>query len=163
VQFIGAVRDGQWNTIWQAKVENKCRFFMWLLLQTKLPTADQICKYNDQANPICTLCHTTAEKHLHMVAKCSYAKAVWQQIVSWFNIQTPPSTARMIRDWWRILLRWGADDRAHHTRLIIYTLWNIWKERCRRVFQHLAVAADQLARCIRHGILAYRQANKIIE
>jgi hypothetical protein len=27
----------------------------------------------------------------------------------------------------------------------------------------LAVAADQLARCIRHGILAYRQANKIIE
>jgi hypothetical protein len=27
----------------------------------------------------------------------------------------------------------------------------------------LAVAADQLAGCIRHAILAYRQANKIIE
>jgi hypothetical protein len=40
VQFIGAIKDEQWSSIWKAKVDNKCKFFMWLLLQTKLPTAD---------------------------------------------------------------------------------------------------------------------------
>jgi hypothetical protein len=115
---------------------------MWLLLQTKLPTADRILKYNGLANPICTLCHTTAEKHLHMVIKCSYSKAIWQQIATWFNVQVPPLTARTIRGRWRSLLRQGADDMSRHTQVIIYTLWNIWKERCRLVFRNVVVAAD---------------------
>jgi hypothetical protein len=42
VQFMGMVRDGMWNTIWKSKVENKCRFFTWLLLQNKLPTSDRL-------------------------------------------------------------------------------------------------------------------------
>jgi hypothetical protein len=109
-------------------------FFMWLLLQTKLPTADHILKYNGQANPICTLCHTTREKHLHLVIKCSYAKAVWHRIATWFNIQVSPLTARTIRGWWRSLLRQGADGRSSHMQVIVYTLWNIWKERCICVF-----------------------------
>jgi hypothetical protein len=79
VQFQGAIKDGLWRGIWKAKVENKCRFFIWLLSQARLPTADRIANYGGHANSVCTLYRTNAETHLHMVAKCSYTKAVWQK------------------------------------------------------------------------------------
>ena len=44
VQFIGTSTDERWRYIWKAKVQNKCRFFIWLLLQLKLPTTDRIIK-----------------------------------------------------------------------------------------------------------------------
>jgi hypothetical protein len=66
-----------------------------------------------------------------MVIKCSYAKAVWHRIAIWFSIQVPPLAARTVRAWWRSLLRQGADDRTNHRQVIVYTIWNIWKERCR--------------------------------
>jgi hypothetical protein len=123
VQFIGAIRDGQWSRVWQAKVENKCKLFMWLLLQIKLPTADRVLKYNGEANPICTLCRTNAEKHLHMVAKCSYTQAVWQLIASWFNIQAPSPSARTTSGWWKSLLRQGAAffDKGDFIKLMVFS------------------------------------------
>jgi hypothetical protein len=75
----GAIKDGLWLGIWKAKVENKCRFFIWLLLQARLPMADRIANHGGHANSVCTLCRTNAETHLHMVAQCSYTKAVWQK------------------------------------------------------------------------------------
>ena len=33
-----------WRSIWKFQAEPKCRFFIWLLLQRKLPTADRINK-----------------------------------------------------------------------------------------------------------------------
>jgi hypothetical protein len=83
VQFIGAVTDRRWKLIWKAKVELKCRFFVWLLLQFRLPTASLMIRQGRQANPICSLCHTTAESHFHMIVTCTYAKAVWQQVAIW--------------------------------------------------------------------------------
>jgi hypothetical protein len=163
VQFLGAVKDGQWNIVWRAKVENKCKFFMWLLLQAKLPTADRVIKYNGQANPTCTLCRIHAEKHLHMVAKCSYVKEVWQRVATLSSIQAPPTAARNIGTWWRSTLRQGSADMTNHTQVLIYTIWNIWKERCRRVFQNVAISADQLAATIRQDILTYRHAYTIVE
>jgi hypothetical protein len=62
VQFIGAFPDQNWSKIWKLKVEPKCRFFVWLLLQSKLPTADRIIKRGGQADPICKLCHRRQEK-----------------------------------------------------------------------------------------------------
>jgi len=57
VQFIGPFANERWTQVWQMKVENKCRFFMWLLLQCKLPTTDMI--IGGTADAICKLCHCT--------------------------------------------------------------------------------------------------------
>jgi hypothetical protein len=48
------------------------QIFTWLALQLKLPSADRIIKQGRQANPICALCRTTDESHIHMFAKCTY-------------------------------------------------------------------------------------------
>jgi hypothetical protein len=36
MQFTWAVADYDWAGVWKAKVEHKCIFFTWLLLQNKL-------------------------------------------------------------------------------------------------------------------------------
>jgi mannosylglycoprotein endo-beta-mannosidase len=165
IQFTGTVADGNWKLIWKAKVENKCRFFTWLLIQARLPTADRLLRHCRQASAstLCTLCRTRHESHLHMAAKCSYVKTVWQTIAPSFQIQIPPFNPRSLRKWWLLVLQQGVTDRANHMQVIIYTLWNIWKERCRRVFQNVAVPADRLAHSIKQDIMAYRQANQAIE
>ena len=79
-QFVGTFPHHNWRKVWKIKAEPKCCFFIWLLLQLKLPTADRIIKRGGQADQICKLCHCRQETHLHMMAKCSYAGRLWRQV-----------------------------------------------------------------------------------
>jgi hypothetical protein len=36
MQFAGSVADFEWDDLWKSKVENKCKFFSWLILRNKL-------------------------------------------------------------------------------------------------------------------------------
>jgi hypothetical protein len=78
VQFQGSIAETDWEIIRKAKVESKCKIFLWLLLQRRLPATDRIIQRGNSANPLCTLCQNHQEKTLHMIAKCDYSKAVWQ-------------------------------------------------------------------------------------
>jgi hypothetical protein len=100
---------------------------------------------------------------LHMVAQCSYTKAVWQKNCPWIQHPTADSAPRTLRRWWRSVLRQSATDRDKHLQVIIYTVWNVWKERCRRIFQNIATHADHLAGLSKQDVLAYRAANRTIE
>jgi hypothetical protein len=80
----------------------------------KATTADRIVNHGGHANSVCTLCRTNTETHLHMVAKCSYAKAVWQKIAFEFNIQPPIQHPRTLCRWWHSVLRQSAADRDKH-------------------------------------------------
>jgi hypothetical protein len=42
VSFIGSYADHEWTKLWQSEVENKCKFFSWMLLQNKLWTVNRI-------------------------------------------------------------------------------------------------------------------------
>ncbi|CAL4911193.1 unnamed protein product [Urochloa decumbens] len=163
VQFIGSIREPRWKKIWKVKVEQKCRFFIWLLLQLRLPTADRILRRGGQANPVCQLCHTTPESTLHMMDQCSYSTAVWQKMAQWTQFQLPQGNSMTMRAWWNRLVRAGAQPNAQHLQVIIYTAWNLCKERCRRVFQNKAMNIDQLESTTRNDIVMYREATLIVE
>jgi hypothetical protein len=76
MQFVGAFAEFAWDQVWKLKVEAKCKFFCWLLLQNKLWTSDRIIKNGEQANVICQFCHAHAETALHMAAQCAYSRQV---------------------------------------------------------------------------------------
>jgi hypothetical protein len=56
IQFAGSFTDHYWVLVWKAKVEEKCKFFCWLILQNRLWIVDMILKNGGQTNPICSLC-----------------------------------------------------------------------------------------------------------
>jgi hypothetical protein len=68
-----------------------------------------------------------------------------------------------MRRWWHAVTRGAAGNCDEHMQVIIYTIWNIWKERCHRVFQNKALTTDQPMQITRKDILDYREANQVVE
>jgi len=57
MQFHGSFSTFKGDSIWHAEAEGKHRFFGWLLIQSKILTADKLLARNWPCNPICTLCN----------------------------------------------------------------------------------------------------------
>ncbi|TVU02801.1 hypothetical protein EJB05_51684, partial [Eragrostis curvula] len=165
IQFAGSFADHDWQRVWKAKAENKCKFFCWLLLQNKLWTADRIISKGGQANPICTLCRSTTETAAHMVASCSYSNHVWAALATSMDLaQLPGTSYRRIKRWWDDMLGPRQhQNAASRAQAIIYITWNLWKERCRRVFDNKALPADQLVTVIRQDLQAWQTVHHIWE
>jgi hypothetical protein len=43
-------------------------------------------------------------------------------------------------------------------QLIIYTAWNIWKERCRRIFDNKSLQSAEICANIRTAVASYHSA-----
>jgi hypothetical protein len=150
MQFCGSYADHIWKKIWGAKAENKCRFFCWLMLQDRLPTADRIIRRGGQTNHICQLCHIREESILHMIATCSFSKSVWTKIAMDYSLQPLQDPGHMtLRSWWQSWVDRGRAESNKHLQVLIYTVWNLWKERCRRVFDNKAMSQVQLTAIIK--------------
>jgi hypothetical protein len=89
VQFFGTINKHKWMKIWKAKVPSKCKIFLWLLLQSRLPTADRILRHGGHAVLTCTLCQNDPESHIHLTSSCSYALRCWQLIANCFHLNLP--------------------------------------------------------------------------
>jgi hypothetical protein len=155
VQFHGSFADHNWQSIWKAKAENKCKFFCWLALQNRLWTADRIIKHGGQSIGICNLCYTHQESALHMLATCPYSVAVWNEFQAWLvtSLQAPPATRyRTFKAWWNSMIRIHDQNALERLQRVVYTAWHIWKERCRRVFDSKGISVTQLQELIRHDL-----------
>ncbi|KAF8645956.1 hypothetical protein HU200_066047 [Digitaria exilis] len=95
---------------------------------------------------------------LHMIAKCSYSAQVWNIMATGTDFQIPPPTGIRRVIGWELISSTGLTHA--HTQLIIYTLWNLWKERCRRVFDNKTLSPIDLARVIKEEIAAEQLATR---
>jgi hypothetical protein len=41
-KFVGSLQDDRFSYIWKAKIENKCKFFSWLMVLKKILTLDKL-------------------------------------------------------------------------------------------------------------------------
>ncbi|CAL5041844.1 unnamed protein product [Urochloa decumbens] len=94
-----------------------------------------------------------------MVANCTFAKDIWQRIS--IATATPQlqqtATFRSINAWWRSIAPFALAN-ADALQTAIYTIWNIWKERCRRVFENKSLTSTQLVDIIQQDVAAYKMA-----
>jgi hypothetical protein len=79
----------------------------------------------------------------------------------WVKDQVPKELMPAIpflQGWWNSMI-WlhepGADARAQK---VVYTVWNIWKERCRRVFDNNDLDAVVLQGLILHNVVQWQAA-----
>jgi hypothetical protein len=91
----------------------------------------------------------------------SYAKLVWQVLQSWIggSLLPPPTRHyRQFKTWWNNMISVPATGGADRAQQVLYTIWNIWKERCRQVFDNKGVPAQQLQATIRLDVAQWRIA-----
>lgn len=84
VQLQGTVTTVQGNNIWRAYAEGKLKFFAWLLVQSKLLTADNLLARSWPCSETCVLCDQELETATHICLHCSYAKQIWFLVSNWW-------------------------------------------------------------------------------
>lgn len=117
--------------------------FAWLVLHEKILTADNLDKRGWDHGVVCPLCLNEAETTSHLLTQCLYSKNVLEKVCGWFSFAgtgsygpssdpNEPKTTRWLEEICRDMPK---EDRRFLTGVILYSWWNIWKERNRRIFQ----------------------------
>ena len=162
-QFVGRIRQPELESVWSLKVEGKVKFFIWLMLQNRNWTADRLQARGWPHDDACCLCDQQLETAFHLALECPYAKEVWFLFAG-----DQPAVARTalssssIEEWWSMLpVRQKEPTRRKMVTLSIYVVWNIWKERGRRIFQQLSSSPTALAVMVREDVSMLELANHI--
>ena len=160
IQFAGSYCTFNTQAIWKAKTEGKHRFFAWLLVQGRIQTADVLLPKGVQCNPICCLCDQEPETAAHLCLHCCFAQEVWWQVHLWSDgLICTPSPSVDVEEWWNSSLRAANDEnRGRIAAILIYTSWNVWNERNRRIFQGTSQSPAQILSLIKQEMDIRRQA-----
>jgi len=95
---------------------------------------------------------------------CPFTRAVWNLILHWEHfdesIILPAKDPTHLISWWEeVQSKITKDDRKRFNGLVIYTVWNIWKERNRRIFTNTHETAMQVASRTKEDILQKKMAH----
>ena len=106
-------------------------------------TADKLIKRNWQCNPTCPLCDQAPETAQHLCLNCVYAQEVWVLVAQWTEglVAVPDREAKMEHWWNGSLTGIPKSIKRENASILIYTAWNIWKERNRSLRGMLCAAA----------------------
>ena len=132
-------------------------------MREKVLTADNLQKRGWPHQDQCALCNGPLESCLHLSLLCPFAKAVWNQVLSWehFDAQLicPTQDPPNLKSWWQeAASKIAKEEKRGFNGLVIYTLWNIWKERNRRIFNNIQESAMQVALRVKEEIEQRKRA-----
>jgi hypothetical protein len=87
-----------YKSIWKAKILEKVKIFMWMVVQKAILTKDNMIKRNWQGDPGCYFCGAT-ESVDHLLFECPIAKFVWGAIAISFHQRDRPSSYEQYDSW----------------------------------------------------------------
>ena len=119
-------------------------------MQEKILTAENLQKRGWPHQGRCVLFNGPLETWLHLSLLCPFAKVVWNQILNWEHFDTEltqfdQDPARLSSWWEETVPKVTREERRRFNGLVIYTCWNLWKERNRRIFNNAQESALQVA------------------
>eukprot|EP00253_Pinus_taeda_P006734 PITA_06734 len=128
--------DPLWERIWSFKAWPKISYFLWLVGHKKILTWDKLRKRNFQGPSICHNCFKNEETLQHLLDTCPIANQLWQKVG--FRCQKrcrgPGNIVDTIRQWTKS--PYDCEILNYMWNIIPgIVLWNIWKERNRRIFK----------------------------
>ena len=138
---------------WDPACLPKAGFFLWLAFQNRILTQDRLKKFGFCGPSRCILCKTDAESVDHLLYNCVYSKTCWEWLVKNLNWSAP-----FPRTFVDFLISWP----YNHNRGVYSKLWNIcpsilvwevWKERNRRIFSNLEMEPKVILRRLEASIV----------
>eukprot|EP00253_Pinus_taeda_P026720 PITA_26720 len=129
--------DPLWGRIWSFKAWPKITHFLWMVGHKKILTWDRLRRHNFQGPSICHNCFQNEETQQHLLDTCPLAKQIWDKIS--FRCQRRCKVNNDIID---TIRQWPKSP--YSCAILNYlwniipgiTLWNLWKERNRRIFKN---------------------------
>jgi hypothetical protein len=72
--------------------------------------------------------------------------------------QLPTANCRKLKAWWNAMAKTWTHGAGEQEQKFIYTIWNIWKERCRPVYDNKAMTGSQLLQMIKLDVEQFAKA-----
>ena len=106
---------------------------------------------------------STGKWHLHLCLDCPFAQEVWSTVAAWENFgnlqQALQTQADTLIEWWESTLTSVQKERRREFNgMAIRIMWNLWKERNRRIFYNNYSTALQVAGRAKDDLVQYRRA-----
>ena len=146
-------KDKIWDKIWQPPIWPKVSTFLWLLSHNRILTWDNLRKRNFFGPSICLNCYQEEESALHLMQTCQLGRKLWEKVS--FRCQRE---GRELGDIKGTLRNW---TQAPFQSKILNTLWqiipglpmwNIWKERNRRIFKNQSMTLEKIWKGLHQNI-----------
>jgi hypothetical protein len=149
--FVGSYCSFDSMAIWKSKTEGKCCFFAWLLVQRKILTADKLLARSWPCQPVCSLCDQEFESADHLCLQCVYAQEVWCRMEQASDgALLVPARNDSLQVWWkREMTAVSGKQKQKKASIMIYTTWNIWKERNRRILEGVSATTSGVVHMIK--------------
>jgi hypothetical protein len=169
IQFAGMVTSMAATTIWKAKAPPRCRFFTWLMLQNRIWTAARLLIREWPNQYFCPLCMRNLETTSHLFTECQYSLAIWEKAGHWLRVDglLPGNwvDSHELSAWFVGLGNCGQRSKRDGLRsMVMLIVWEIWKERNRRIFNNAARPTDLLISAIQDEARTWiRAGNKGLE
>lgn len=123
----------QWRWLWRLHIPQRCKIFLWLALNGRLPTNASIAAPHiaDSASSSCPFCHAQ-ETLLHVLRDCPRAINVWAHLVAPHHHQG--FFCCPLWDWMVTYLQqpWSSVNSNNVDKdgvLFAATVWLVWKDR----------------------------------
>nr|TKW29634.1 hypothetical protein SEVIR_3G408950v2 [Setaria viridis] len=125
-----------------------------------LLTADKLMARNWPCNPVCPLCNNEAETATHMCLHCPFALLVWSKVAIWtMGLISVPTADSNLQEWWANSITMVPKAKKRTVAaMLIYTTWNLWKERNRRIFEGVRCSLLQVFSLIKEEVALRQRA-----
>lgn len=146
-QLEGTSNSACAAAIWKPWAPSKCKFFLWLLLQNRIWTADRLLQRGWPNEYFCPLCIRNLETVNHLLIECPFSQNLWTKVSSWIaspDLNPSNWTATDIEPWFLALTPATSSTAAGTRTLITLVIWTIWRERNSRIFRDQFTLADRL-------------------
>ncbi|KAJ8436362.1 hypothetical protein Cgig2_009927 [Carnegiea gigantea] len=72
--------------VWSRTCIPRHSFTMWLFMQSRLPVLQRMGRYTATPSTNCPMCKQSPETHEHLFVECTYAKDIWSQFYTEWNM-----------------------------------------------------------------------------
>eukprot|EP00253_Pinus_taeda_P034383 PITA_34383 len=139
------IKDKLWEKIWNPPIWPKISTFLWLLSHNRILTWDNLRKRKFEGPSICFNCKMEEETTVHLMQLCPLSRQMWEKVTfrcqkegreignvnnTLRNWPQHPFQSRILNSLWQIIPG--------------IVMWNLWKERNRRIFKDHSMDVQQV-------------------
>lgn len=155
------------DMIWKGGIPTKVRLFAWLAVIKRVNTCDMLQARHPgmSISPSwCCLCKGAAEDIDHILLHCRFAREIWLRIFRLFHcVGAVPKT-------WAdfLVIKWKFRKSDKRLKFLwrystMATMWQIWLERNRRIFEGKYKTDEDIWSYIKNQIVLWARASKVLD
>jgi ribonuclease HI len=145
---------GEWMHIWNLKIPQRVKIFMWRVLRGCLPTRDKLQRKGVQCTDLCPHCETTYENEWHLFIGCEKAKRVWIAAGLWDDISQVVVAANSFNSLVFSFLTVHLEKKCSDFVLI---MWCLWKRRNEKIWEEAEKPVHVSINAAREYLLQWRE------